>query len=281
MDTPAQTSLRGTTLTPSPSVLLRAAVVGVALSGASALVWAGVLAGGTAQGFAIAGAVVALAGALVWEFRPRVGYAILAGDGAAVMIASVFALLAQGTVPWVLVAFWGGTAVVLAALLHLIGGDGPERSTTVTVVAVISLLALSALGLGEYVRSTWTPGELAMLRGLPVYGAGQPGPAAAVKTSAPVSGGEWGASWSVVTTEPVGQFSRMRQRLTADGWSVESRSDTSLRAEKDGYRLELEASVSPEPIAPNLRTKPVTAGDAFVMHLIAHVSENPQAGDER
>jgi len=262
-------------------VLLRAAVVGVALSGASALVWAGMLAGGTAQGFAIAGAAVALAGALVWEFGPRAGYAILAGDGVAVMIASVFALLVQGTVPWVLVAFWGGTAVVLAALLHLVGGDGPERSTTVTVVAVISLLALSALGLGEYVRMAWTPGELAMLRGMPVYGEGESSPAATVRTSAPVSGGEWGASWSVVATEPAEQFSRMRQRLTADGWSVESQSSTSLRAEKDGYRLELEASVSPEPIAPNLRANPVAAGDAFVMHLIARVSENPAAADER
>lgn len=279
MDKPAQIPLRRTP--PAPSMLLRAAIVGVALSGASALVWAGLLAGGTAQGMAVASAVVAVLGALVWEFRPRAGYLMLSADGIATMAASALMLLAQGTVPWVLVAFWGGTAVLLAAMLHLIGGDGPERSTAATVVAVLSLLALSALGLGEYVRTTWTPGELAMLRGLPVYGAGQPGPAVAVRTSAPVSGGEWGASWSVVTTEPAGQFARMGQRLTADGWSVETQSPTSLRAEKDGYRLELQASVSPEAIAPGLRPAPGTTGDAYVMHLVAHVSDAQQATHER
>lgn len=276
-----QTSVRTAShLTPaSPSALLRTAVAGVALSGASALLWAGILAGGPELVAASVSAALAVVGALVWEIRPRVGYAILTVDGVVAMLVTAFLLVTRGSVPWMLVAFWGSSAVLLASMLHLMGGAGPERSTTVTVVAVISLLALTALGLGEFVRATWTPGELSVLRSLPIYESGEPGPAAVVKTSAPVSGGEWGASWTVITKAPAAQFARMSVELTAEGWNVSKQSATSLLAEKDGYTLGLQASVSPEAIAPGLSSAPssATAGDAYVMHLIAHVSESPAA----
>jgi hypothetical protein len=196
------------------------------------------------------------------------------------MVACTFVFFTQGALPWALVAFWGGSAVLLSAILHRIGSVGPERSTTATVVAVISLLALTALGLGEYVRSMWTLSELEVLRALPVYDAGTSASVSSVKTNAPVAGGEWGASWSVVTTEPARQFARLSERLTAEGWSVRSQSPTALLAEKDGFTLELQASVSPQPTRSSSSTA-TAAGRTYVMHLIAHVRENQQTTSVR
>ena len=263
-----------------PSPLLRAAVAGVALSGASALVWAGVLAGGVALVLSVADAVLSLTGLVVWEFRQREGYLILAAAGGFAMVGTGLVLLAQGALPWALIAFWGGSAVVLSAILHHIGGVGPERSTMATVVAVISLLALTALGLGEYVRSTWTPSELAVLRALPVYDVGASGSTSSVKTTTPVAGGEWGASWSVVTSEPVSHFARLSERLTAKGWTVNPESPTALLAEKDGFTLELQASVNPEAIRSSSGSSTSTPR-LYVMHLIAHVRESQKATLER
>ena len=65
----------------------------------------------------------------------------------------------MGAVPWLLTSFWAGAATLLAGLLDLIGREGNDPMVGVTVAAVVSLLLLSALGLGQYVRVSWPPAK--------------------------------------------------------------------------------------------------------------------------
>ncbi len=110
-------------------------------------------------------ALVAAVGGVVWWYAPRAGYWILLVDGLLTMSVSGVALV-RGAVPsGCSLRSGAGPLLLLAAILHLTGGAG--RSGTVTLVAVISLLVLSALGLGQYVRTTWSDDERAILERLP------------------------------------------------------------------------------------------------------------------
>lgn len=226
------------------SMLMRIAVPSVAAAGAFALVWAGLLSHGIAAAAAIVGGIAAVAGAVAWEFRRDVGRLVLFVTGGAGLVASGAVMLMGGTVPWLLVGFWGSVAVLLAATLDAVVGPGLDRSATIAVVAVASLLLLSALGLGEYVRATWSPAERSILEQLPVYKAAMASPVAGVarRVVAPVADGTWGVNWSDRTTDPAGEYGRMRTALIASGWQVTDLGPMKLRAEKNGFVVELSES---------------------------------------
>lgn len=223
------------------SLLLRIAVPSVAAAGAFALVWAGLLSGGPAAFASILGAFVALAGSLTWEFRPAVGRWLLGVTGAAGLVWSGAVMLSGGSVPWLLVGFWGSAAVLLAAVLDIVVGPGLDRSATIAVVAVTTLLLLSALGLGEYVRATWSPAERSILEQLPLYRAAMTASVdGAVKRAiAPVHRGEWGSTWHNLTTDPTTELERMRQAMKAEGWNVTEPAPMQLLASKNGFVVEV------------------------------------------
>lgn len=213
----------------------RIPVLGVVLAAAIALGSASVMSGYAMGGPPLFATLTAVGGAVVWWYAPRVGYWVLLADGLVTMAASGVAL-AQGAVPWVLVAFWGGSAVLLAAILHLTTGAG--RSGTVTLVAVISLLVLSALGLTQYVSATWAPNERVILERLPAQS--RPGATSPewITAVSPAPEGAWHCAWSASAT-PTEALRAVRAALVADGWSIRGFSASGLSAEKTGDRLEV------------------------------------------
>ena len=224
------------------ATLLRIAIPCVIAAGACALVWAGLLSGtAPASWSAVLGGLVAVAGVIVWEIRPRIGRWILVVTGAVGVAWSGILILSGGSLPWLLVGFWGSVAVLLAATLDFVVGPTSDRSATIAVLAVATLLLLSALGLGDYVRITWSPAERSILDRLPVYRAAMAHSigGAAKRVVAPAAAGEWGLSWSNVTGDPAGEMAGMRNALVAEGWDVSEPSPTRLMAVKNGFTCEI------------------------------------------
>jgi hypothetical protein len=219
------------------SLLLRVAVPCVGLAGAVAMVWAGLLGGQAVWPEAAATVVLVVLATLIWEFSPVLGDLGYAFAGVAATVANGVALITGEALPWLLVAFWGGAAVLLAAALDFVAARDSERSAAVSVVAVVALLALSALGLGQYVRATWTQQERAMLRAVT---AELMTPGVNPSTDVvPVLGGGWGTHWSAQTGDPAEYLSAMRDKLTGDGWEVAQPAALRLTGRREGYRLTL------------------------------------------
>jgi len=220
----------------------RVPVIGVVLAAACALGAAAVMSGYPMGGPPLAATMVAVVGGVVWMYAPRAGYWVLLVGGVATM-ASAGVALAQGAVPWLLVAFWGGSALVLAAILHLTAGAG--RSSTVTTVAVISLLALSALGLAQYVRATWTSDERAVLEELPQSMA--PSLREPVWTVAitAVPDGAWRCAW-VTAASPRDTMAALHTALSRDGWRIRSISAGTLSADNGEEQLDITLAENPD-----------------------------------
>jgi hypothetical protein len=249
--------------TPLPAestVIGRVSVLGVAFAGAVALGSASAVSSDWAGGLALLAALVAVVGGGVWWYRPRIGYWILLVDGLLTMAVSGVAL-ARGALPWLLVAFWGGSALLLAAILHLTADAG--RSGTVTLVAVISLLVLSALGLGQYVRTTWTPSERLILERLPKL-VGMPVSAWADPIE-PVADGAWGCTW-VTPAAPAEAMRRIGAALTRNGWRVDSTSAYELSAEKAGEHLDVSVDEAWEAAGPAKASEGETRVFALAYH---------------
>lgn len=221
---------------PERSLLARVSVLGVVLIGALALGLGALMSGYALGGPPLFAAVVALAGAIIWWYAPRIGYWVLIADGLAVVIGAGIGL-ATGALPWTLVTFWGGAAILLAAIAHTIADSSPGRSTNVTLVAIISLLFLSGIGLSLFVRATWSDSERAMLMRIP--------PLSAVAAEArvtwlepvtPHEGGGWECIW-MLPKKPTEALACVRSALARDGWRVVVSSAGKIIAEKHGERL--------------------------------------------
>jgi len=236
-----------------PPLAVAVAVPGSALAGALALALASrsVSAPGSTVLLVYSG-LIALC-AFVYFARPRLTAAALAILGTSGCVASAFALLMGGTVPWLLVAFWGSSAALLAGLLDYIGRGGPDRLSSVTVTAIVSLLLLSAIGLGEYVRMTWSSAERAMLESVLKAPSKTQSPQfeAAPTDLEQAPGGKWAAYWTVATNDPLEAWDGMREAVEGDGWTVfaEERG-RELRARKDDFDLTVIAEEAvPAPFA--------------------------------
>jgi hypothetical protein len=186
---------------------------------------------------ALAGAVIAVAGAIVYLVWPRIGATVLVACGTAGIVLVGLALIMSGSVPWLLIAFWGASATLLAGLLHFTEqGPSAARLAAVTVGAVVALLVLSAFGLGLYVRMTWSEQERAVLESAQLA-EDAPGLSGVVEPAAePAPGGEWAIHWTYVGDEPEAAFDEIGRRLAARGWQV-SRTPEGLVAEHTGYRI--------------------------------------------
>jgi hypothetical protein len=239
------------TLAPAPAgapastdsrLIGRVLVLGVAFAGAVALGSAAIVAGPGSGGLALLAAVVAVAGGAVWWYRPRAGYWMLLVDGVLTMTLSGVGL-ARGAVPWLLVAFWGGSALLLAAVMHLTAGAG--RSGTVTLVAVISLLALSALGLGQYVRATWPPSERAILEQLPTLLSAEKLDAVWTAKAVPAPGGAWTCGWRISAPREEALV-YVKAALAKGGWRIDAMSASKLSAEKNGDHLDVVVATVPD-----------------------------------
>jgi hypothetical protein len=178
--------------------------------------------------------------AIIYLVQPRAGTIAFLTLGTVICVACAVAFARVGAVPWLLTSFWAGAATVLAGLLDLIGREGRDPIVGVTVVAVLSLLLLSALGLGEYVRMNWPLAGRAVLESLP-QDVSQPGSAASQAPRMAVeqaSGGRWAGHWSVRTRNRVRAWEAFALALAADGWRIGvNESCERLRAVKDGYVL--------------------------------------------
>ena len=227
--------------------LLRFAVPGVALAGALALGWTGWLSDTRAVlWLTLAGAALAVVSAALWEWHPRLGDLLLRVVGAIAMALAGVPLLAGGALPWLLVGFWGGAALVLASTLDLMTLSGEDRSSTATVLAVVTLLLLSAAGLASYVRAYWSPAERRLLQTLPIIPSDNTSPFDTVVRYEPQTSGQWGATWSENVADPGANVVRMQRALEADGWRVARAAPMALYATKGVYTLELvEESASP------------------------------------
>lgn len=267
MDSPAS-STAVIDETPERALLTRVAVLGVVFAGACALVAASMMAG-TAEGrLAAAASLVAVIGAFTWWFAPRAGYVVLLVDGAVTMVATSVAL-ARGPLPWLLVAFWGGSALVLAAVLHLTADAG--RTGTVTLVAVISLLVLSAVGMAQYVRSTWHDADRATLERVVLA---VQSPAATGESwqrrVLPGPAGTWYCRWMVPVT-PASGGRLIRAALLRQGWRVVSASGARLSATRGTERLTVDIASAPA-------TGGGRNGQMALASVTATISSEPPAG---
>jgi hypothetical protein len=154
--------------------------------------------------------------------------------GALLCVVCAVALLVQGATPWLLTSFWGGAATLLAGLLDLIGRDGAEQIVGVTVAAVVSLLLLSALGLGQYVRLIWPLSGRAMLESLPMGVTGQSGSGGSMTAVEQAPRGRWMGHW-VVRTRDAARPGLPRRRGQSRPGGDENRTCSRLRAMKEGY----------------------------------------------
>jgi len=226
--------------------MARVPVLGVVLAAALSLGAAAVMSGYPMGGPPVLAALVAVAGGVVWLYAPRAGYWILLVGGITTMVASGIALV-QGAVPWLLVTFWGGSALLLAAILHLTAGQG--RSSTVTTVAVISLLALSALGLGQYVRATWTADDRAVLEALPRMVAARAVAPVWVDEPEPAPEGAWSCTWMMPMTRSEA-LRTTRSLLVRNGWHIRRFSTVGITAVKSGEAVELLFADGPDTSGP-------------------------------
>ncbi|NTW28808.1 MAG: hypothetical protein HGA39_05525 [Coriobacteriia bacterium] len=218
---------------------MSAAVPGAAGAGALALACAGMLAGGVVAACGAAAGVLALAGAVAWLLGYRYGGWLVAATGVLGIIATALAMMVNGVVPWEIVAFWGSTALLLAEAMDLTAASGSERMAMATVLAVISLLVLSAIGLGEYVSLAWPATGRQALRELPIYPTGTAAATVVSVREEPLAGGKWSCVWQVPQGSAAIEVARARGTLEQAGWHVSASSDTSLVAEKDGLELGL------------------------------------------
>lgn len=266
-DSPSEgTSAPGRPTKSQRGMLLRIAIPCVVASGALAIAWAGLISGGASTAAAcLVTSALAVAGAVLWEFQPIPGRWTLGAVGVAGAAVTGLALVTGDALPWLLVGFWGSMAVLLAALLDFVAGPTMDRSAAIAVVAVATLLLLSALGLGEYVRITWTSGERAILERLPVYHAAMSRSAGIVADEVvmPVGDGQWGETWSNLTSDPAAEFSSMRRALETDGWAVSMPATGKLLADKNGYECEVYQQAKPAaPSAPRAAAPTPTSSSA-------------------
>lgn len=253
--------------------MLRVAVTGSAIAGAAALI---VVAGPLRPEIYVGAGVAVIAAAIIYLVQPRAGTIALLAVGTAICIACAVAFTQVGAVPWLLTSFWAGAATVLAGLLDLIGREGKDPIVGVTVVAVLSLLLLSALGLGQYVRMNWPPAARAVLESLPQgvspTDSASSAPRMAVEQA---SGGRWAGHWRVRTRNRVRAWDTLALALAADGWRISvNESCDRLRAVKDGYVLWV---VEKDPTQSTEGTE--TADDSEeqgAMELAAYVSVSPR-----
>ena len=223
------------------SLMLRVAVTGSAIAGGIALV---VVTGPLRPEIFISAGIAVFVAAAVYLAQPRAGTIAFLALGTAICAACAVALFTVGAVPWLLTSFWAGAATLLAGLLDLIGRDGTDPMIGVTVAAVVSLLLLSALGLGQYVRVNWPLTSRAMLESLPQDVTEQTGARTGatrmVVEQAP--GGRWVGHWIVRTRDTVRTWDSFALAVRADGWSVRvNKTCEELRAVKDGYVLRVVA----------------------------------------
>jgi len=212
-----------------PRMFVYVAVGVVILAGALALWWSASMI--AASWWIPAVGVLAVGAAFgLWLKRPRAGATALLALGATVLFASGFALAMGGAVPWLLVAFWAGSALVLGAVLGYVSAERkPDRQDAATVLAVLSLLLLSAIALAQIVRVSWSAAERAELEALPVYGA------ADVEVEAAPQGA-WAAYFPLAASGIEGAEATIIDRLLRDGWSVKRLpAELALRARRDGY----------------------------------------------
>jgi hypothetical protein len=191
--------------------------------------------------FLAAGTVIIVA-VVVYLLWPRVGAIVLMAAGATVCAACIVGLMYIGTLPWLLTGFWGGSAALLAGLLDLIGRDTSDPTVSATVVAVVSLLLLSALGLGAYVRMTWSESARVMLESVPTDVGNLPGARLgdSGSTVEPAAGGRWQCSWTVRTRDLRRSWQSLRLSVESAGWAVADTAERSpMTAEKDGYELQI------------------------------------------
>ena len=226
---------------PKRSPMLRVAVTGSAVAGGIALV---IVTGPLRPEVFISAGIAVFVSAAVYLAQPRAGTIAFLTLGTAICVSCAVALFTVGAVPWLLTSFWAGAATLLAGLLDLIGRDGTDPMVGVTVAAVVSLLLLSALGLGQYVRVSWPLTGRAMLESLPqdVTGqiGGRTGATRMVVEQAP--GGRWVGRWIVRTRDSVRTWDAFALAVQADGWDVSAnKSCAELRAIKDGYVLRVVA----------------------------------------
>lgn len=222
---------------------LRIAVPMTALVGALAVWWSGAMSMPVSMPVTSLLAVAVAVGGVLWLFAPKVGFWTLGAAGVLTVAWSAGGLASGGTAPWMLTAFWGGSAALLAALLHLsIQADSPDRSAWVTVGAVGAILLLSALGLGQYMRLHWTDAERAVLREV-LSCDRRP----ATLTIAAAPRGVWMSRWSE-STDPEAAVTRLSRELTAAGWRVdraEGGSACALEARKGEYRCRIRTEAGP------------------------------------
>jgi len=234
-------------------LLLRIAVAACALAGAMALA---LVTGPVRPELFIAAAVAVGVGAVVYLAQPRAGAIAFLVLGTTICVACMAGLFVLGAVPWLLTGFWGGAATLLAGLLDLIGRDGTDSMIVATVAAVVSLLLLSALGLGEYVRVNWTPTERAMLEEVPaaVAGTGASGAGSIRAYFEPAPQGRWACRWMLRTRDAAKSWQAMRLAVESAGWAVTVDSPgESLVADKHGFVLTITAGPPGEDAAAGLQ----------------------------
>jgi hypothetical protein len=215
--------------------ILRVAVAGSATAGGFALI---LVTGPLRPEIFIAAGIAIFVAVAVYIAAPRVGTIAFLVLGTLVCAACALALVTLGAVPWLLTSFWAGAATLLAGLLDLIGREGAEYMIGVTVAAVVSLLLLSALGLGQYVRLNWPLTGRVLLESLPTGATSRTGPDAQAMGIEPAPHGQWVGRWVVRTRDAVLTWDSMVVAIEADGWRVTDNLRCSrLRATKDGFAL--------------------------------------------
>jgi hypothetical protein len=158
-----------------------------------------------------------------------------------VLVASGAGLLIGGSVPWLLVAFWGGTATLLAAIMDLVAAPEPRRDARAAVAAVGFLLVLSAVGLAVYVQQTWHAEDRAMLQSLPIV---PTSPVVHVRVE-PAANGSWYEGWALQTSDPAAELKRATAALAKDGWKIRTITPVHAVAAKNDYLLDVVEQMRP------------------------------------
>lgn len=254
-------------------LLLRVVVPGTALLASAGFVLAWVLDPEVTWLLAAAG-VVLIAG-IVSIWRGRLGAWALVVTGTMLTALLMFILAFGGGVPWALVAFWASSAALLAGLLCVLEPKGEQaRMANVTVLAVLSLLAMSAIALGLYVRVEWSAAEKAVLEDAPLweYDPGERYTGALDLKTEAAPGGRWARYWRDRGRGARSAMREIRSGLTSDGWRVVRTDSEGLVAENGRYRLvviyeELES----EPVGTSgISRKP---NEVPVLQMAAYVGE--------
>jgi len=251
-------------------LLLRVGVVGAAVAGAVALI---IVTGPVRPEVYTGGGVAVLVAAAAYLFWPRWGTIALLSLGTIICVACAVGYSRIGAVPWLLTSFWAGAAVLLAGLLDLIGRDAKEPMAGVSVAAVLSLLLLSALGLGQYVRVNWPLTGRAMLESIPqdVTRVAEPSSTEAPMSVEQAPGGRWVGRWIVHTRDRNRAWSALALAIQNDGWRVRAnRVCERLTAVKDGYELVVVET------GPDAASAETTAAAQDDLSLAAYVSASPR-----